>query len=433
MKESTDELPRLRLARQRIDRQREVRVDLAVQREMEKLGLRSIIQPGQTVALTAGSRGIAQIPDILRATVTYLRSIGAEPFIVPAMGSHGGGTPQGQLDLLAGYGITPEAVQAPIRSSMDVVEIGRHPIGGPVYLDRIASQADHIGIVARIKPHTGFSGSIESGLVKMMMIGLGKHEGAKEYHRVLVRHPWEPFARQVAPVVLASAPIRFGLAIVENALDETAHIEGVPAEKFLQREPALLDLARHHLPRLPVNEVDLLVIDQIGKDISGSGADTNVIGRKPTADWNERDLRQARPLVHRIFVRGISPASHGNAAGIGLADFTTDRVVEQIDYRVTTINCLTANHPLAAAIPIHFPTDRDVLHAALRTVGLVNPSEGRVAWITDTLHTAQLALSASYADQPTDPIVDWQEEIDWPFDHEGNLASLRSLLGKDHE
>ncbi|MBY0588026.1 nickel-dependent lactate racemase [bacterium] len=424
---NADEFPRLRLARQQVDRQQEIPVESAVAREINKLGLANIIKPGQTVALTAGSRGIAQIAEILRATVHSLRSLGADPFVVPAMGSHGGGTADGQVSVLAEYGITEQAIQAPIRASMDVVEIGRHSLGGPIYIDRVASQADHIGIVARIKPHTGFNGTIESGLIKMMMIGLGKHEGAKEYHRILVRHPWEPFARSVASMVLDRVPIRFGLAIVENALDETAQIEGVRADEFFKREPVLLERARHHLPRLPVGEVDLLIIDQIGKDISGSGADTNVIGRKPTTDWNERDLRNSRPLVHRIFVRGLTSASHGNAAGIGLADFTTDRVVDQIDYRVTTINCLTANHPLAAAIPIHFPTDREVVRAALRTVGLVESRDARVVWITDTLRTAQLALSACYAGEATDPPVVWGDEFDWPFDDAGNLPLLTSL------
>jgi hypothetical protein len=344
------------------------------------------------------------------------------------MGSHGGGTAAGQVEVLASYGITEATMGAPIRASMEVVEIGRHPLGGPIYLDKIASQADHIGVVARIKPHTGFSGTIESGLVKMMMIGLGKHEGAKEYHRILVRNLWEPFARSVAPVILEKAPVRFGLGIVENAFDETARIEGVRATEFLDREPALLEMARKGMPRLPVDEVDLLIIDEIGKDISGSGADTNVIGRKPITDWNERDIRNAKPLVHRIFVRGLSAGSHGNAAGIGLADFTTDRVIEQMDYRVTTINCLTANHPLAAAIPVHFPTDREVIDAALTTIGLRRPEDARIAWITNTLQTARLALSDHYTRESTDPPVTWGDKIAWPFSSDGNLSPIAAIL-----
>jgi hypothetical protein len=417
----------LALVRQRIDTRREKDVASAVRREMTQMGLERQISAGDSVALTAGSRGIADVVPVLRETVRWLREQGADPFVVPAMGSHGGGTAEGQQAILHSYGITPESVEAPIRASMDVVEIGRHPMGGPVYLDRIAAQANHIGIVARIKPHTGFTGSIESGLVKMMMIGLGKHEGAKEYHRVLVRHAWEPFARTVARTVLERAPIRFGLAIIENALDETAAVEGVAADAFLDREPALLELARKHMPRLPVDEVDLLIIDEIGKDVSGAGADTNVIGRKPALDWNERDVRNPRPLVHRIFVRGLTKASHGNAAGIGLADFTTDRLVQSMDYQATVINCLTANHPLGAAIPVKFPTDRQAIEAAVNTVGLERWGDAKIAWITNTLHIERLALSTTYDLSTTEPAVDVVATADWPFDDAGNLTNLSEV------
>lgn len=420
------DLPPLHVVKQSFDTTRERDLDAAVARELGKLNLKSTIQPGETVALTAGSRGISRIDQVLRAAVASLRGLGAEPFIVPAMGSHGGGSAEGQTKVLAGYGITEESVGAPIRASMEVIEIGRHPEGGPVYLDRIASTANHIGVVGRIKPHTGFTGSIESGLVKMMMIGLGKHEGAKEYHRVLVRSPWEPFARSVAPVVLANAPIRFGLAIIENALDETAHIEAVEARRFLEREPALLELARRHLPRIPLAEVDVLIIDEIGKDISGSGADTNVIGRKPAADWNERDLRRPDPLVHRIVVRGLSAGSHGNAAGIGLADFTTDRLIEQMDYRSTVINCLTANHPLAAAIPIHFPADADCIERAADSVGRPNRTEVKIAWIENTLKLETIGLTCvrDLQGERATPI----RKVAWPFDREGNLPLLREVI-----
>ena len=425
-------LPNLRLVRQKVDDTREEDIAAAIRREIARLSLSSTIKRGDSVALTAGSRGIANIPAILRETVSALRSLGAEPFIVPAMGSHGGGTAEGQEEVLSSYGITEKSVGAPIRASMEVVQIGEHREGGPIYLDKIASQADHIGVVARIKPHTSFRGSIESGLVKMMMIGLGKHEGAKEYHRILVKQAWEPFARSIAPIVLAKAPIRFGLAIVENALDETAIIEGVPADHFLDREPALLELAKKHMPRLPVDEVDLLIIDEIGKDISGSGADTNVMGRKATSDVNEREIRNERPLVHRIFMRELTKNSHGNAAGIGLADFTTDRLVASMDYRSTVINCLTANHPLAAAIPIHFASDREVIEAALASAGLKSWAEAKIAWILDTLHVGYLAISSTYDLSQADPAVELVEEFSWTLDANGNLPKLASRIPAHH-
>lgn len=420
---SSEDLPGLQLIQQKIDPTRIEDVSAEVRRQLARLPLGDRIAPGDSVALTAGSRGIADIVPVLREAVASLRRLGAEPFVVPAMGSHGGGTAAGQEELLAGYGIHAESVGAPVRASMEVVEIGRHPLDGPIFLDRTAAEADHIGVVARVKPHTGFSGAIESGLVKMMMIGLGKHEGAKEYHRALLRAAWEPFARSVAETILRRADILFGLAIIENARDETAHIEGLRPDEFLLREPELLERARRNMPRLPFAEADLLIIDQIGKDVSGSGADTNVIGRKPSGDWNTSEGVAHGPKIARLFIRGLTEATHGNAAGIGLADFTTDRLVEAMDYKATVINCLTANHPLAAAIPVHFRTDREAIVAALATVGLRDPRQAKVMWIRDTLHVEELAVSTHYDIAAADPKVEVLAALPWPFDAEGNLKS----------
>jgi hypothetical protein len=411
----------MKLVRQKLDAPRVADVAAAVRSELGRLGLERTIRPGDTVALTAGSRGIADLVPILRETIRYLRDAGAAPFIVPAMGSHGGGVAEGQVAVLKGYGVTPENVGAPIRASMEVVEVGRHSMGGPIFLDRIASEADHIGVVARVKPHTGFSGAFESGLIKMMMVGLGKHEGAKEYHRVLLRTSWEPFARATAETLLRVAPIRFGLAVVENARDESARIEAVAPEKFLAREPELLSLARRLAPRLPFAEADLLIIDRIGKDVSGSGADANVIGRKPLGDWNDRSGPRAGPRILRIFVRDLSDATRGNAAGIGLADFTTDRLVAKMDYRATVVNCITANHPLAAAIPVHFPSDREAIETALGTIGLSDPSGAKVLWIRDTLRTEILAVSDACDAMQADPALEHLGPLDWRFDDLGNL------------
>lgn len=420
-------LPALQIVRQRIATSRVADIPTEVHRQLDRIELGRSIQRGDSVALTAGSRGISNIDSVLREVVVHLRNLGAEPFVVPAMGSHGGGTAAGQEELLAGYGIHAESIGAPIRASMEVVEIGRHCHDGPIYLDRAASEADHIGIIGRVKPHTGFSGTIESGLVKMMMIGLGKHAGAKEYHRVLLRTPWEPFAREVAKTILRKSRVRFGLAIVENARDETAVIEGVLAQDILRREPELLELARRNMPTLPFAEADLLIIDQIGKDISGSGADTNVIGRKPSAHWNDSEAWRSGPRIARIFVRGLSAATHGNATGIGLADFTTDRLVAAMDYKATVINCLTANHPLAAAIPVHYPSDREAIHAALATVGLVDMSQAKVLWIADTLHVEELAVSVNYELSHATPKVDVVAPLAWPFDRDDNLQVWRQV------
>lgn len=410
------------LVRQKLDAPREADVPAAVRRELGRLGLERVVRSGDSVALTAGSRGIADLVPILRETIRFFREAGAAPFLVPAMGSHGGGCAEGQVAVLEGYGVTPETVGAPIRASMEVVEVGRHSEGGPIYLDRIASEADHIGVVGRVKPHTGFSGAFESGLVKMMMIGLGKHEGAKEYHRVLLRTSWEPFARATAESLLRSTPIRFGLAVVENARDESALIEAVAPERFLSREPELLSLARRLAPRLPFKEADLLIIDRIGKDVSGSGADANVIGRKPLGDWNDRNGPWTGPRILRIFVRDLSDAAQGNAAGIGLADFTTDRLVAKMDYRATVMNCTTANHPLAAAIPVHFPSDREAIETALGTVGLSDRSRAKVLWIRDTLRMEVMAVSDSYDASQADPGLEFLRPLAWRFDDFGDLT-----------
>jgi hypothetical protein len=377
--------------RQHFERPRVPDVAAAVAAALEGLDLARRVRPGQTVALTAGSRGIANIPLILKAAADFLKRLGARPFLVPAMGSHGGATADGQRRLLESYGITEEFVGAPIRSSMDVVSVGTTPEGFPVVLDRHAAGADHIGVVARVKPHTGFHGPVESGLLKMLMIGLGKHAGALAYHRILLEQPYDRVVRSVGRRLLAAAPVAFGLGIVENAYDETAVIEGVPPEAFEPREEALLAHARRLLGRLPWGEADLLVVDEIGKDISGSGMDTNVVGRKRA--FRGTPAADGQPVMRHIFVRGLSARTHGNATGIGLADFTTTRLVGAMDYRATVINCLTAGYPEGAFLPVHFPTDREAVDAALAIIGRRAPHEARVLRIRNTRALEELEVS----------------------------------------
>jgi hypothetical protein len=376
--------------RQQFERPRIDDVPAAVRSALDALDLGRTIRPGQTVALTAGSRGIANIPLVLRSTADYLKRLGARPFVVPAMGSHGGGTAEGQRKILDSYGITEEAVGAPVRASMDVVAVGATPEGWPVVLDRHAAAADHIGVVARVKPHTGYHGPVESGLLKMMMIGLGKHAGALEYHRILLDHPFDQVVRSVARTLVARAPIAFGLALVENAYEETARVEAVPPAELEPREEELLALAKRWLARLPLRQADLLVIDEIGKNISGSGMDTNVVGRKRAFRGQSTDNQ---PQMRLIFVRGLSVTTHGNAAGIGLADFTTTRLVRTMNYRATVINCLTAGYPEGAFLPVHFETDREVLDAALAIIGTRRPEQARILHIRNTLHLEEVELS----------------------------------------
>jgi hypothetical protein len=420
--------PKLLRVRQTFERPVLTDIPAAVRASLERLDLGRTIKRGQTVALTAGSRGIANIPAALRATADFLKDLGARPFLVPAMGSHGGGTAEGQRQIIESYGITEPFVGAPIRASMEVVSLGTTPEGFPVYLDKHASQADHIAVVGRIKPHTNYHGPIESGLLKMMMIGLGKHVGALAYHRILLEQPYDPVVRSVGRVMRQKAPIAFGLGLVENAYDETALVEAIRPDDFERREEELLALARRWLARLPFAEADLLIIDEIGKNVSGSGMDTNVVGRKRSLRFGKvvepADFRM--PMMRHIFVRGLTDHTHGNATGIGLADFTTTRLVKAMDYRATRINCLTAGYPDGANIPVHFDTDREVIAAALAIAGTRQPEEARVMRIRNTLCLEEIEVSESCLGEPSrqTEFAPLGPAREMTFDASGNLPSL---------
>jgi hypothetical protein len=376
--------------RQQFERPRVEDVAGSVKAELERIELGMTIRAGQSVALTAGSRGVANIPVVLRSVVELLKKMGAKPFLVPAMGSHGGGTAEGQRGVLESYGITEAFVGAPIKASMEVVSLGSTSEGFPVVLDKYASEADHIGVIGRVKPHTSYHGPIESGLCKMLMIGLGKHAGALHAHKILLEHPFDQVVRSLSRTMRARAAIAFGLGLVENAYDETALIEAVRPEEFEPREEALLVEARRLLARLPFQLADLLIIDEIGKEISGSGMDTNVVGRKRAF---HSSTPAGQPQMRFIFVRGLSARTHGNATGIGLADFTTTRLVRAMDYRATVINCLTAGYPEGANLPVHFESDRQVVDAALAILGTRKPEESRIMRIINTMSLEDVTVS----------------------------------------
>jgi hypothetical protein len=394
-----------------------------VEQQLQLLRLQEKVKPGDTVALTAGSRGIANMATILKAVVDHFCRLGAEPFIVPAMGSHGGGTVAGQLKVLAGFQITEESMGVPVRGTMDTVVVAETRNGLPVHFDRFAAEADHVFVCNRVKPHTRFTGPIESGLHKMMLIGLGKHEGAKIYHRGILEMSFPEIIESVAARVLDVCGIVGGLAIVENALDQTGLIEAVQPEDFATREPELLKLANTWLPRLPFNDVDLLIVDQIGKDISGVGMDANVVGRKYNDhQGTDRDLARCR----RILVRSLTAGTAGNGTGIGMAEFTTRRCVSQIDHDITRINCITGLHPEAAMIPITLPTDADAVDCALQTIGLVPAEEARVVQITNTLHLSIVRVSEAYHDmiQQRPDLEILRGPFEFPFDADGVLADV---------
>lgn len=364
-------------------------IPATVRAELARADVASVIKPGQTVALTAGSRGVANIATIIKAVADYLQTIGAKPFVIPAMGSHGGGTADGQLDVLRHYGITEDSMGVPLHASMEVVQIGETPDGIPVWLDKYASEADHIGVINRVKPHTDFSGAIESGLLKMMTIGLGKYRGAQHYHRANVQYGYEHIIRTVGRTMLQQARITFGLGVIENGYDQTAVIRAVRAPEFEATELELQALSKQLAARLPFDFIHLLIIEEMGKNISGAGMDTKVIGRI----MNIIEEPPKHPRILRIYVRDLHDDSYGNATGVGLADFVSRRLVHKIDATATYINCLTGLSPESARIPMTFDTDREAVEAALGTIGRVKPEEARIVRIKNTLLLEELEVS----------------------------------------
>ncbi len=417
---ATHSFPRIFRVRQEFERTRVDDFRSAVKAACAAQPMAQVIRPGQRVAVAVGSRGIANLAAIVRALVDELKALGSQPFIIPAMGSHGGGTAEGQAGVLARYGVTAEAMGCAIESQMETEVIATSPEGIPVHIDRLALAADHVVLVNRVKPHTRFVGPTESGLMKMMLIGLGKHAGATVYHQAIQTLSFPQIIASVAAQVLQRCPVRFGLAIIENAYDETAQIELVPADVIATREPDLLKIAEAWLPRLPFDRADLLIVDRIGKDVSGAGMDTNVVGRK----FNDHVAApHETPKIHHIFVRGLTKATHGNATGIGIAEFCRSCVVEQMDRETTWINCLTGGHATAGMIPMHWPTDLQVLRAAAGQSGLTPAPQARWMWIQDTLHVAELMCSEAYWSQAqTNPrLTILSEPAPLEFDASGQL------------
>ena len=363
----------------------------ATERALKDLALSGRIHPGRRVAITAGSRGIAEIATITKTIVAALRQLKAEPVIIPAMGSHGGGTAEGQRQLLRMYGISEETMGALILSSMDVTPLGLTPEGIPVVLDTEATRADGILLVNRIKPHTGFAGRIGSGLLKMTVFGLGNHQGATTCHEAVMQHGYERVIRTVSAVVLARARILGGLAILENSDGGLAQVVALPAEGLVSGEVRLFLRARRWAPRLPFDDIDLLIVDEMGKDIAGTGMDTNVIGRR--FSLIEKPL--ARPRIGRIFVRGLTKETQGNANGIGLADATTERLLREMDRGVTYINSLAARTPEHSRLPMAFPTDREALETILKTIRASDPLSARIVRIKNTLELKTILISES--------------------------------------
>jgi len=393
----------------------------ATRAALAALPAEQFIRRGMRVAVGAGSRGIANYDVIVRAVCEELKRFGAEVFMVPAMGSHGGATAAGQLDVLAHYGITESTMGVPIRSSMEVVELGRTG-EFVVYQDANAAGADAIVPVNRIKPHTDFHGPIESGLLKMAAIGLGKQKGAHQFHQATARMGHAAALLAVGREVLRLSKLPFGMGIIENPLHQTARVAAVPAAALEKEEMRLLEEARQLMPHLPFDEVDLLIVDEMGKNLSGSGLDTNVIRRQTQGSFIEPGPHP----VQRIYVRSLHPDSYGNAAGIGLADFVHDRLIAAMDSQATAVNVLTSLMPANARVPMHFPTDRQALEAALQTSGRQRPRDARVLWIKNTLSCETILASEAYlAETRARAELRVESELNPPaFDAHGDLVPV---------
>jgi len=423
MKKNTVSFPKVVKIYQKYNIKKSIKdIQKAINFELSNLKLEEKIFFGDKIAITAGSRGITNFTEILSALVKKLKELGAIPFIVPAMGSHGHATSNGQEEVLAKLGITERTIGCPIKSSMEVVKIGTTKENLPIFLDKYAYEADHIVVVNRIKPHTEFKGSIESGLMKMMVIGLGKKRGAEEYHNFMVRNGYSNTIISVAREVLKLSPIIFGLGIVENQKKETAIIKAILPENIEETEKKLLIKAKEWMPKIPFKGIDLLVIDQMGKDISGSGMDPNIVQRHVARCANF----PAKSNILRIFVRDLSPNSYGNADGIGLADFTTKKLVDKIDRNAMYMTCLTSNVPELGRIPIYFERDFDAIKNALNSCGLSRFKEAKIVRIKDTNHLQELEVSEALLEQVKfmNNIEILTEPYFMKFDKYGNLIDI---------
>lgn len=398
--------------------------DLAekVRDEVGLLLQRYRLESGSRVAITAGSRGINDAVEVYQAAVELLKEEGHQPFLFSSMGSHGRGTADGQRDLLKSLGVTEEKIGAPVLCSADVVQLGETegPLAGlPVYVSKEAAEADGLIAINRVKPHTSFHGPYESGLMKMLAVGMGRDKGASMVHRL----GWSSMVESIESIgsaVLEQLPVIGGLAIIENAHEETALLKGLPGPEIPEGETQLLELARDYMPFLPVDQLDLCVVREMGKNHSGTGMDTNVIGRLRLQGIPE----PAEPAIQYLAVTDLSEASHGNATGIGLADFTTERLVKKIDYEATYLNCLTSGGPVRAAVPMTLPTDEALFEAAWRALKPESISEVRLLIVDNTLHLEELwvaeALLKEVSDREGIEVVG--EPLPLEFDSKGQIV-----------
>jgi hypothetical protein len=413
-------LPRLLVVRQKFPDRRIPDVAAEVRSQLGASNFAARLKPGARVAIGVGSRGIHNIASIVRSAVRYWKDAGMQPFLFPAMGSHGAASAAGQANVLAHYGITEASMGCPMISQLEVVSLGKTADGIEAFMDREAYNSDGVMLIGRVKWHTDYAGKIESGLFKMMAIGLGKFAGAQRYHSYAYRLGLEHVVVTVGRQVLKSGKILGGLAILEDAHHNTGKIDAVPLEAMEQREMENLALVKSWMAKIPA-DLDILILDEIGKNISGAGMDSKVVNRGVNGEYNPWPNT---PRIERIFVRDLSELTYNSAVGLGMADVVTNRLVERIDWAPTTINSLTANTPAAIRTPVHFATDRECLERFAPTVGKLDLSQVTYGWIRNSMELDRIGLSENLRGEvERNPNLEIEASIDFEFDGHNNLIS----------
>jgi len=415
-------IPKMAKVKQTFDATEIEDVTAALNDQFQQKNIGSLIKPGMQIAVAVGSRGLDRLVEMTKATIDEIKRHGGEPFIVPCMGSHGGATAEGQKAVLEHLGVKEEVVGAEIRSSMEVIKIDELSNGLPIYIDKLASEADGIVVINRVKPHTAFRGPFESGIMKMISIGLGKQKGAEACHQLGFKHMAE-HVPAMAKVIIEKMPILFAVASVENAYDRIKMLEVLLPQEIEQREPTLQEISKASLPKLFFEQIDVLIIDEIGKNISGDGMDPNITGRYPTP------YAYGGPDVSKMVVLDLTEETEGNANGVGTADFTTQRLVGKMDREATYANGLTSTVVGPTHISTAMPSDKTAVQAAIKTCNILDFTKARVVRIKNTLEIGEIEVSVNMAkDVETHEnlqlVSDW---YDWEFDKHGNFKSKQSF------
>jgi hypothetical protein len=409
-------IPKMTKVKVKFDDKKIDELGSALREKLQQEHIQNTVKPGMEIAIAVGSRGLDRLVELTAVTVQFLKEMGAKPFIVPSMGSHGGATAEGQRDVLAHLGVTEESAGCEIRSSMEVIKLGELSNGLPVYIDKYASQADGIVVINRVKPHTAFRGPVESGIMKMISIGLGKQKGAEACHQLGFKYMAENVPA-MAKMIMEKKPILFGVATVENAFDKVAIVDVLTPEQIIDKEADLQAKAKELLPKLFFEQLEVLVIDQIGKNISGDGMDPNITGRYPTP------YAHGGPDVNKMVVLGLTHETEGNANGVGTADFTTKRLVDKMDLEATYANGLTSTVVAPTKIATTLPNDREAIQAAIKTSNILDFTKVKMVRIKNTLELSEIEVSEELLDYiEKHPNMEQISDLyELTFDEKGNL------------